>query len=317
MFRLLYLVGHTADFIKVTLQPTLCTAAVVSLNEHDQGIVEIPALPEFVEDPADLLILKRQRGGEHFHETRCYLFLLRAQRVPAYKRLGARCQNGIRWNHAPRFLPGECFLTHDIPALIKTPLEFFDPFLRNLVRCVRRTGRVPDHPGLVRGRGGLVPQPADCIVGKFTVEDEIRLISESFDPLNTPEHARPVLVGVSSDKTVKILETQAGGPQVKRSGRTAVLVRNIVVLAKECGVVAVSGQNPANRRGTARYRAGVSRVAGGQVRDHSTSGHMGIATGQHRRPGGRAHGGRVETVIQQTTRRQGIQSGGGYRSSQG
>ncbi len=91
--------------------------------------------------------------------------LVVAERRPVLDLLGLGREHRVGRHDAQRLLARERLLANLVPALVELASVFLDPFLRHMVRRMRRAGREIDEEGLVRRQRLLRPNPVDCVVG--------------------------------------------------------------------------------------------------------------------------------------------------------
>ena len=85
--------------------------------------------------------------------------------VPGRDLLGPCRQLRIGRDHAELLLAGERALAQGVPAVVERALVLVRPLGRDVVRSVRRAGRVVDEEGLVGHQRLLLADPLDRPVG--------------------------------------------------------------------------------------------------------------------------------------------------------
>ena len=119
---------------------------------------------------------------------------------------------------------------------------------------------------------------ADHVIGQVLVQDVTR-IAGKINRLNAAIKVGPVLVGITAEEAVKILKSQPGRPQIKRTRSAGLVARHVVVLAKKRGIEAIAGENPPDGGGALRNDAVIARKTGGHVGDDAVAYHMVVAPG--------------------------------------
>src|SRR5262249_27353903 len=122
------------------------------------------------------------------------------------------------------------------------PFVFVAPFLRHLMRRMRRSGREIEEERFVRRLRFLTPNPIDRMLDHRVVEIEILVCRHADDRVVLSQH-RIELAGFASEKTPEIIEAERIGPAIERPGWPLLVVRCQVPLADRSGVVAVELKN--------------------------------------------------------------------------
>ena len=160
---------------------------------------------------------------------------------------GVSC--AIRRDDAEFLLPCEGLLAQLVPALVELALVLVGPFLRHVMRRVRRAGREVGEEWLVGHERLLLPDPLDRLGGQI-LRQVIALLrcllrldwSRAFVECWIP------LVGLAADEAIKVLEAAAAaGPGIERAHGARLPDRYFVALAELRRRVAVELQSPRQR----------------------------------------------------------------------
>ena len=151
-------------------------------------------------------------------------------------------------------------------------------------RFVGRQGLLLSHPG---------DGPVRQILGEGVTL--LRRLGR-FDRRGALVKTRVVLVGLTADEPVEVLETRARGPLVERAGRGDLPHRHLVALAELGRRIAVELQRFRDRRLLLGSNAAVSRRRGGHLGDRPHPHGMVVTSRQHCLSGRGAQSGGVEAV---------------------
>ena len=249
--------------------------------------------------------------GIHLHLARQHGLEGRVDIVPRRNLRRARRQFRVFWNHAQRLLPRKSLCSKGIPALIELALVLGRPFLRRLMRCMRRARRVVDEEGLVGHQRLLLAHPVDGLVGHVFGE-----VIAFFGRLGRLQRRGPfvdrgvILVGLAAEKAIEVLEAAAArGPRIERPQRAGLPHRDLVALAELRRAVAVELERFGQRRAGVRTDRGVARRGRGEFGDGPHADGVVVAPGQQRLASGRAERGRVKAVVAQAVRGESLEVG--------
>ena len=212
----------------------------------------------------------------------------------------------VRRDDAERLLPGDGFLAQLVPALVELALVFVSPFLRHMMRRVRRAGCEIGKERLVRRQRLLLRHPGHRLVG-HVLHEVITLFGRllGLDRRGAFVQSRIPLVRLAADEAIEILEAAAAGrPGVERPDRAGFPHRHFVALAELRRRVAVEFQCPRQRRHRVRQHGAVSRRPGGDLGDAAHAHGVMVAPGQQGLARRRTQRGGMEAVIFQAARRE-------------
>ena len=232
----------------------------------------------------------------HFHLAAQHRLEILRHLVPTRDLLVPRRELAVLRDHPQLLLAGEGLFTQRVPALVELALVLVSPFLRHMVRRVRRARRKVDEERLVRGETLLLSDPGDRLVGH--VVDQVvaffgRLLR--LDRRGPLVERRVPLVGLAADEAVEILEAAtAGWPGVERSCGTRFPDRHFMALAELGGRVAIQLQGLRQRRHRVGQHRVVARCARRNLGDAAHAHGVVIAACQQGLPRRRAERGGVE-----------------------
>ena len=193
--------------------------------------------------------------------------------VPGRDLVVAFGELGVLWDHAELLLPGEGLLSDLVPPLIELAPVLSRPFFGHVVGGVGRSGCEVDEERLVRHQRLLLTDPLDGLV-RHVLGEVVPVLGTAWglDRHGVAVDRRVILVGLTPDETVEVLEPGAGGPLTEWAHRAGLPDRDFVTLAKLSRGIAVQ-----QHRLCQRSRAvGDDRVVPG-----CRSGHLGDAAKTH------------------------------------
>ena len=197
-------------------------------------------------------------------------------------------------------LPSQDLLAQRIPALVEAALVLVRPLRRNVMRGVRRPRGEVHEERLVGHERLLLARPLDRLVG-HVLGEVVALLGRllRLQRRRALVDGRVVLVRLTADEAVEVLEAAAGRPGVERSHRARLPDRHLVALAELRRRIAVQLQGL--RQG--RTGVGADRVVAGcrgrELGDDPHPNRVVVAAGQQGSPRGRAERRRVEAVVLQ------------------
>src|SRR5262245_39469151 len=146
---------------------------------------------------------------------------LRVHFVPRRNLLRPWSELAIRRNHAELLLPRESFSAHLVPALIKLSFVLRDPFMRHVMRRMRRAGREVHEERLVWSERFLLTNIGDRLV-RNVLRQVIPLFGRllGFDRYRAIVERRVVLAVLATDEPVEVFEARAGRPAIERPDGT-------------------------------------------------------------------------------------------------
>ena len=206
---------------------------------------------------ADLVVGVLQESGEHFGLAREQTALIGRQRVPRGQVLRPLAQLRVGRDDAQLLLPLERLLPDLVPALVELALVLVGPFLRHVVRRMRRAGRVIHEERLVGRHRLLRLHPVDRLVGH--VHGEVVVLHlRRLDLDRAVIDERIPLVGLAADEAVELVEALVRRPAIERSRHAGLPRGRLVPLAEGAGAVAVEPQHLGQRRDAVRVPSGVA-----------------------------------------------------------
>ena len=271
--------------------------AVVAEDVEDEGVIEDPEVLERVDEPADVMVGVLEEPGVDLHLSGEH----RLQRVvhvgPSGDLVGTRRQLGIGGHDTQFLLPGQRRLAEGVPAVVESAAVPVGPVGGHVVGGVGGARRVVDEERLVGHQRLLLANPGDRLVG-HVLGEVVPLLGglRRVEGRRALVDGRVVLVGLTADEPVEVLEPTVGGPLPERAHRARLPHGHLVALTELRGRVAVELEDLGQRcRGQRPHR----RVAGrrsGKLGDGAHAHGVVVATGQERLARGRAQRGGVQTV---------------------
>ena len=131
-------------------------------------------LSEF-DHATDVVVVIGEKGGVDLRHVRKEFLLPGVERVPGGHVGWARGQDRILRDHAELLLPRESLLAQLVPALVELALELRDPFLRHMMRGMRRARGVIGEERFFRRERVLLLDPVDRLIREIGVEMVFRL----------------------------------------------------------------------------------------------------------------------------------------------
>ena len=226
--------------------------------------------------------------------------LIGVQAVPrGHPRRSLGCWLAL-WDETHGSLVGDDRVAPGIPSLVEGPGVVVGPLGGNVVWCMHGTKgeiRVGGLPGCRLGHGHDLGQGSvDEVLGQVVA---IRFGRIELDVVVVLDEIWLVLVRVALEEPVVALEPETERPAGERTGIGAFVARDEVPLADgPCRPPCIAKQ--ARRCGGGGMDAtGVARVIEGDIRNEPHADVMGVAPGEERSAGGRAHRGHVEARVAQ------------------
>ena len=292
--QVVLVVGYVVAQLVVGAVGTTLTGSPVVGDEHDDGVVELAAVLQVVEETSDLGIGVAHEGREHLHHPGIEPLLVGIQGVPFGHPVGARRQLGALGQDSQLHLPGERLLAPGVPATVEATRVGLDPVRGGLVGRVRSGRGVPHEPWPVRM--GVAEQLVvlDRVVRQVHVEVVALLGTVGRLHVGVVAHqVRGPLVRLTVEESVVVLEPLAERPHPVRSG-VALVARNQVPLAHAVGGVALATEDLGHCRRVLGELPAVRAEVGWQVGQHPHAHAVGVAARQQAGTGRRTHRGGVE-----------------------
>ncbi len=214
-------------------------------------------------------------------------------------------QHGVLRNDAQLLLPGDGFFAELVPAAVELALVLVRPFLRHMVRRVRRAGREVHEEGLVGHQRLLLTHPRDGAIREILGE-RVALFGRlrRLDGRGPFVEAGIVLIRFAADETVEVFEARTGRPLMERSHRAHLPERDLVTFAELRRGVAVQLQDLGDRRFALRPDAVVPRRRRRHLGDRAHPHRMVVAAREQRLTRRRAERRRVEARVLEPSLRQ-------------
>ena len=221
------------DFVERAIGSAFGTRAVVADDVDDHRVVGVGQLVHGVDQASALVIGEGEVAGEVFKQAQVEFLLIGGEGVPGGHPFRARRELRIRRDDARLELPGIGFLADFFPALIELALELVAPFLGRVMRGVGRAGGEIQEERFLRGDGLGIFDVVDRPVGHVG-HQVITFLRRGLrlDGAGVLEEHRIILVRLSADEAVEILEAHACRPAVKGPGHAAFPVGRVVILAE-------------------------------------------------------------------------------------
>ncbi len=198
------------QLVERPLQRAFRRRPVVADHAVDEGVLEKLETLEGIEQPPDVVVGVLHEPGVDLHLSGEHRLEVVGHVVPRWDLVGPSGELGVIGDHSEFLLPGDDLLTqHDptpdrtCPGTCRTT-----PWAHGAVRGCPRG--VVDEEGLVRGQRLLLADPLDCTVGH--VLGEVVALLGGAIRLNrhrVPVDGRGVLVGLTTDEPVEVLEAVA------------------------------------------------------------------------------------------------------------
>ena len=218
--------------------------------------------------------------------------------VPGRNLSRSFCELRLGGHHPQLLLPRDGFLTQRVPARVEAAAVFVRPLRRNVVRRVRGPGGVVHEEGLVGHQRLLLAHPVDRVV-RHVLGEVVALLGSAvgLDRHRVLVDGRGVLVRLTADEPVEVLESAAPRPRIERPHGARLPHRHLVALAELRGGVAVERQGLGERRRRLRPHRAVARRGRGDLRDAAHPDRVVVAAGEERLAGRRAERRRMEAVV--------------------
>src|ERR1700752_2644731 len=160
--------------------------------------------------------------------------------IPCRNIFRPRRKLAFRRDDAELFLPGKRFLAHLVPALVELAFVLRDPVLRYVVRGVRYSRRKVDEERLVGRNRLLLADVTDRLIGKVFHQMVAFLgCSLRFDRRRSFIKRWVVLVVLSADEPIEMLEAGASGPAIIGANRCGFEDGHLVALTELRGRITV------------------------------------------------------------------------------
>ena len=195
-------------------------------------------------------------------------------------------------------LPGQRLLAELVPATVELALVLVRPLLRHVMRRVGRAGGEVHEERLVRHQRLLLAHPRNRAIREIFGERVAFLRRlRRLDGRGALVQARVVLVRLTADEAVEMLEAGAGRPLVERTHRGHLPVRHLMTLTELRGGIAVQLQDLGERRFFLGTDAVVARRRGCHLGDRAHPDRVVVAAREQRLTGRRTERRGVEADV--------------------
>ena len=287
--------------VEGAVDPALGARPVVADDVVDERVLEHAEVVERVDEPSDVVVGVLEEAGVDLHLAGEDRLQLIGHVVPGGDLVVPRCQLRLRGHDAELLLPRQGLLAQRVPARVEAPLVLVRPLRRNVMRSVRRPRCEVHEERLVGHQRLLLARPLDRLVGHVRGEVVALLRRRlGLDRRRALVDGRVVLVRLSADEAVEVLEASAAGrPGVERAHRARLPDRHLVALAELGRRIAVQQQRLRQRRAGVGANRVVPGRRGGELRDDPHPHRVVVAPRQQRSPRRGAQRRRVEAVVLQ------------------
>ena len=205
--------------------------------------------------------------------------------VPGRDLVRSDGEPGVGGNHPQLALALDRLGPERVPALGEPAAVARRPFRPDVVRGMGGTWREVDEERFVRHQRPLLPDPGDRAVAQVLGEVVLG-ICRHLERDRVLVQGRGVLVGLTGQEAVEVLEARTGGPAVERAQRTRLEGRHLMTLAELGRRVAVEPQDLGQRSRRVRSHRCVARCGGGEIGHRPHADRVVVATGQQGGPTG-------------------------------
>jgi hypothetical protein len=225
-----------------TVGAALARRAVVGGVDHD-GVLELAALLQVVDDAADLHVGVLRGPGVDLHEAREQLLLVGGERVPRADVIGRhgevvrkrvyRGELGAKRQDALGDHPRQDPLAVRFVAVVELALVLVDVFLRRVVRGMVGTRAEPHEPRLGGIAGFLVFDHPEGLIGQV-LRKVIALLGRvrRFDRTVVLDQVGIPVVGFAANEAVVAVEAHAQRPALLAGAQGNISLGHVVVLAQ-------------------------------------------------------------------------------------
>ena len=212
---------------------SLRRSTVVADDVVDQGVVESPEIFNGVNEPAEVMVCVLEKTRVHLHLAGENGFQVVGHFVPARNLVGARRQFGVIGDYPELFLAGKGPLSLSVPAVIEPTLVLCRPLLWNVMWSVSRAWCPVDEERFVGHQRFLLAYPVDGVVG-HVLGEVVSLLRGAigFDGNGVVVDRGEILVRLSADESVEVIETASSRPLTEWPHRARLPHRYLVALAE-------------------------------------------------------------------------------------
>ena len=289
-------------------------AGTVVRHDDHQRVFELACGLKELHQPADMLVGMFQHGSIGGLQAREHAPFGFRNLGPRTHRIVARRQLRRLGDDTHLDLSRETLLTLDIPAFGKNRVVLRDHVERRLVRRMTGAEGDPGEPRRFRIVADMVGEVADRLVHEIGCQVVARGEgARRIDRRVVAHQLRRVLIRLGIHETIEAIETAPQRPAVERTGRARFRERRHVPLAQHVVAIAVRAQHFGDGAGLAADLAAIAGIARIEVGEAADADGVMVASGQQRRPRGRAHRRRVEAGVAQAALGDGVDGRRGDR----
>ncbi len=287
-----YPLGAVADpveaqcLVEGALETALGRGAVVAEDVEHDGVVQVAALAQRLDQPADLGVGVLGERGVQLHEPLRVVPREIVDVVPVRHARRPRRRLGVVRNEAQLLLPFEGEVALFVPSMGELAAVAVPPPFGHLERRVRGAEREVAEPRLAAAVRAHLPGPRDRPVGQ--VLGQVVALGgrgRRVDERGAVDEGGLELAGLAAQEAVEPVKALVGRPPVERTRGGLFPRRGLVPFAERGGRVAVALQDLRERSGGARPHAVVPGCAGRDLHDSADPDRVVVAAGHQCRPG--------------------------------
>ena len=248
------------QLVERPVRRALGTRPVVADDVVHQRVIEDPELVERIDHPSDRVVGVLQKSGVDLHLAGEHRLEDVRHVFPGLDLGRASGEIGVGGYDSLFLLSGEDLLPQCVPSRIETAPVLVRPFRSDVMGGVSGSGGVIREEGFVSLQSPLLAEPGNRLV-RHVVGQVVALCWRGrwLNGGRPFVQGRVVLVGLTSDEAIEIVEATSGGPQVEWSDGAGLPHRDLVALPELGGRVAVLLEDLCQRSGGLWSDGGVAR----------------------------------------------------------